>query len=361
MAARFDDHFTMMARDLGGCEAILDTVFGFLRRRTDFYKYAVPGSTGGLPPGLHEQLIFSHYMKFREEYNQAHPPPPGVQLPEMKVGPPPTEEQLERVVRNALKPKPAEGEAQPEGSEDKPEGEPMSEETQAAQPVLDQAGGEIHVPAIEKDPEDSWVVQEVIPRDNSISTFNGADTGRYRWNQDVYTVQFQIKVPPGTRGNQMKVDYDVKHIKVYYKKDPENPLLEGELVERITPEDCIWIMDGDSILVTMYKAKDVNWKGVIVGDPEIDPKTVDTTRRVDEYDADTQAGLNKALTQQGLNLQGRMTEEQEEQYRKMQAILGNPNSPLKGHMPSPTQMFHLGPPKSPEEMMNRREPDEDDD
>ena len=351
MAARFDDHFTMMARDLGGCEAILDTVFGFLRRRTDFYKYAVPGSTGGLPSGMHEQLIFSHYMKFREEYNQANPPPPGVQLPEMKVGPPPTEEQLERVVRNALKPKPAEGEAPAEGSEPQPEGEATHKEAKAA---------EILAPAIAKDPEDSWVVQEVIPRDNSISTFNGAETDRYRWNQDVYTVQFQIKVLPGTRGNQMKVNFDVKHIKVFYKSDPDNPLLQGELVERITPEDCVWIMDGDSVIVTMYKAKDVNWKGVVVGDPEIDPKSVDTTRRVDEYDSDTQAGLNKALTQQSLNLQGRMTEEQEEQYRKMQGIMGNPNSPFKGHCPSPTQMFHLGPPRSPEEMMKRREPEEDD-
>lgn len=356
MANRFDDHFTMMARDLGGCEAILETFFGFLRRRTEFYKYAVPGSTGGLPPGLHEQLIFSHYMKFREEYNQANPPPPGIQLPQMKVGPPPTEEQLERTIRKALNPKPAEGEAEPEGSEAKPapEGEPMKEE-------VGLTTGEIHAPAIEKDPEDSWVSKEMVQRDNSISIFNGAETARYRWNQDVYTVQFQIQVPAGTRGNQIKVDFDVKHIKVYFKADSDNPLLQGELVERITPEDCVWIMDGDSIVVTMYKAKDVNWKGIIVGDEEIDPKNVDTTRRVDEYDPDTQAGLNKALTQQGQNLRGRMTEEQEEQYRKLKDIMGNPNNPLKGFIPSPTQMFHLGPPKSPEEMMRRREPEEDDD
>ena len=351
----------MMARDLGGCEAILETVFGFLRRRTDFYKYAVPGSTGGLPVGLHEQLIFSHYMKFREEYNQAHPPPPGVQLPQMQAGPPPTDAQVERIVRNALKPKPAEGEANPEGGEATPaEGETGTEESRSVPSATGQTEGVSLVPA-EKDPEDSWVVKEIIPRDNSISTFNGAETERYRWNQDVYTVQFQVKVPPGTRGNQIKVDFDVKHIKVFFKADPGNPILEGDLVERIAPEDCVWIMDGDSVIVTMYKSKDVNWKGVIVGDPEIDPKSVDTTRRVDEYDADTQAGLNKALTQQALNLQGRMTEEQEEQYRKMQNIMGNPNSPFKGHIPSPTQMFHLGPPRSPEEMMKRREKDDEDD
>ena len=37
------------------------------------------------------------------------------------------------------------------------------------------------------------------------------------------------------------------------------------------------------------------WKTVIIGDSEIDPKTVDNTKNMDEFDLETQGHLQKVL------------------------------------------------------------------
>lgn len=69
---------------------------------------------------------------------------------------------------------------------------------------------------------------------------------------------------------------------------------------------------------------------MLVGGPEIDPKTVDNSKRVDEFDLETQGHLQKVLYEQERKKRGLLTTEEEEQRKLMEKVMGADNSPFKG-------------------------------
>lgn len=288
MARNFDDLLFMVAQETGSIEGVIDAFFGFLRRRTDFFVLANPGDRVGLPPGVSEHLIFQCYQRYREEYNAEHPfvakpAPPHVEA-EVEAEPPKVAEVVEEV-QKPIAPKPE-------------------------KPV-------------------------------EISTYNGAETEKYKWSQDIHDVTVQLDLPVGTRSRDLQVEIKSKHIKVALKKDLEHPLLIGELPERIKAESSLWQLEGNNIVLTLEKANDAVWKSVLVGDAEIDPKTVDSARRVDEYDEDTQAGIRKVMYEHHLKQQGLPTTEEAKSLDSLKKFWNSPNSGYAGQ-PFDPKVFGIG-------------------
>jgi hypothetical protein len=302
MARNFDDLLIMIAQETGSIETVIDSFFGFLRRRTDFFVLANPGDRVGLPPGVAEHLIFQCYKRYRDEYDAQHPFVPKPAPPH-----PVAEESAEAVLPEA--------------------------------PVVEE-----HAPA-EPRPE--------VPVE--ISTYNGAQTDKYKWSQDINDVTVQVSLPAGTKSRDLSVELRTKHIKIALKKDLDHPLLVGELPERIKAESSLWQIEGSDIVLTLEKASDVVWKTVLVGDAEIDPKTVDSSRRVDEYDEDTQAGIRKVMYEHQRKLQGLPTSEEEKSMGTLKKFWDSPNSPYKGQEFDP-KVFGIG--VKPQDLP-RPEPEED--
>lgn len=66
------------------------------------------------------------------------------------------------------------------------------------------------------------------------------------------------------------------------------PIMDGELCERIKVEDSFWsIEDGKWLTITFEKAHEAIWKCVVLGDKEIDTKTVDNSKKIEEFDLET--------------------------------------------------------------------------
>ena len=119
-----------------------------------------------------------------------------------------------------------------------------------------------------------------------ISTYNGAATDKYNWSQTVFEVEMQIPVPAGTKANQLNVKMETKQLSVAFKG--KEPFIKGELSEKIKVDDSFWsIEDGKFLQFHFTKAYEAIWKCILVGDSEIDPKTVDNSKRVDEFDLET--------------------------------------------------------------------------
>lgn len=60
LQARFDEMLMTIAKEAnGGIHGLLDTMFSFLLRRTDFYYEAEPGDKMGFPPKFAEGLVSS--------------------------------------------------------------------------------------------------------------------------------------------------------------------------------------------------------------------------------------------------------------------------------------------------------------
>ncbi len=66
-------------------------------------------------------------------------------------------------------------------------------------------------------------------------------------------------------------------------------ILEGELYDKIKVEDSIWsIEDEERLVLTLEKAGENIWKTVIKGDQEIDATKVDNSKKLEEFDYETQ-------------------------------------------------------------------------
>lgn len=118
-------------------------------------------------------------------------------------------------------------------------------------------------------------------------------------------------------------DVRIKPKRLYVKlKDQDQPIIDGELQEKIKVEDSFWsIEDKKYINITFEKAYEAIWKAVILGDKEIDPKTVDNSKRIEEFDLETQGHLQKVLYEQERKRQGLPTTEEEQQQKLMQEML----------------------------------------
>jgi len=53
--------------------------------------------------------------------------------------------------------------------------------------------------------------------DKSISTYNGGTTQKYKWSQQIFNVDVQIKLPSGTKARQIICTIKTKHLKVMIK------------------------------------------------------------------------------------------------------------------------------------------------
>lgn len=254
----------MIAQDLGSIDRILFEFFGFLKRRTDFFVLANPGDIAGFPPGVAEQMVFKTFQHYREEHNREHP----------------------------FTPKPR---TEPEAKPPQPVSNPKIE---------------AKVEELPPEPEKKVEVEEKqkSKHDSSISTYNGAETEKYKWSQDLSDVTLQVPLPPGTKSKEISVKFESKHLKVTVKNEV---VLEGNLTESIHKQNSYWNLDEGSLIINLEKSKDSVWKSVLVGDAEIDPKTVDTTRRVDEYDEETQVGIRKVMYEHDRKLKGLPSSEEE--------------------------------------------------
>ena len=73
-------------------------------------------------------------------------------------------------------------------------------------------------------------------------------------------------------------------------------LLEGKFDDRIKVEESLWCVEDDHWLrLDLEKQNEVIWKTILRGDKEIDPKKVDNSKKLDEFDVETQVGCDRWL------------------------------------------------------------------
>jgi hypothetical protein len=97
------------------------------------------------------------------------------------------------------------------------------------------------------------------------------------------------------KSKDLVIDFQPKKVKVVLKGHAE-VLLEGELDNKIKVDDSFWtIEDNKRLILTFAKAGEAIWKSIILGDKEIDTKNVDNSKKLEEFDEETQGHLRKVL------------------------------------------------------------------
>jgi len=125
-------------------------------------------------------------------------------------------------------------------------------------------------------------------------------------------VDVQIALPRGTTSKQLDVQIKTKSLRVALKDKKDEPLVEGELCEKVKVDDTFWSVEDNQYLnINFEKAYEAIWKCVILGDDEIDTKKVDNSKKIEEFDLETQGHLQKVLYEQERKRAGLPTTEEE--------------------------------------------------
>lgn len=116
-----------------------------------------------------------------------------------------------------------------------------------------------------------------------------------------------------------------------FDKVTNTTLLDGEFFDAIKVDESSWnIEDGTKIILAMEKSDENVWKTILKGDEEIDPKTVDNSKKIEEFDEETQGGLRKVLYEQNRKNMGLPTTEEEQQQEMLKKMWNAEGSPFKG-------------------------------
>lgn len=322
LESQLDDLLVQMTSQIGkGCPGLLDQLFGFLMRRTDFYYEMEPEDKMGFPPGIAEQMVFQHFKKYQDLHYKKYPPKKDL----IKRW-----EEYNKKQRE-LAQKKNEEEKVIEVNEDS--GSKVEEKKQLSaeeKAKIMNANIQKELPEELKKPSAPSQPKKEIPKEISdISTYNGDTTEKYKWSQDINEVIVQVDLPKGSNAKSVSVDMKTKNLKIVVKATGEE-LINGELFEKIHAEDSFWsIEDGNKLILTLAKASECIWKTIILGDKEIDPKTVDNSKRLDQFDEETQGHLHKVLYEQNRKLNGLPTTEEMEQQKLMEKVFNAENSPFK--------------------------------
>lgn len=290
---RFDSMLLAMAQQCeGGIQEVLDSIFSFLARKTDYY---VGGTKGAAEKMLmeqfrkHEKTALAKAAKEKEE-----------------------REQVEKRRKERLAKKAEEEKKQQEALENEPKiKEITDEEADKIQKEIDEKSADV-VDAASGDKEsDSAKKAEKTGSDSEEDEAdkgkmkpnhgNGADLPNYKWTQTLQEVEIRVpfNVSFPIKGKDVVVDMGKKRIKVGLKGQP--PILEGELYKDIKVEESTWcILDKKVVSISLEKINQMEWWSKLVStDPEINTKKVQPENsKLSDLDGETRAMVEKMMFDQ---------------------------------------------------------------
>lgn len=298
-------------RSGGDLRKLLYAFFSFLNRRTDFYCIPHGDDAGkdhrlGFKEGEAEKLLLAAFRQFplRKMPKQNGPSrdPPGQAVGQVVAA---------------------------------PAAKSMNVGTPAANVNGDTVTQKGEV--VRKEVEDPMASTRFTDEGKQFPVGNGGSTKTFRWTQTLEEVTVIVAPPQGTRGKDLSVSIKGGSISVQMKATnattgkandgdhDEEPrtIIDGNLTDRIKPDESTWSIEGGVLLLTLQKARRTWWECVLVGDPPIDTTLVDSRRRIDEYDDSTQGAIRRILFDER---QQRLGQPTSDQIMREQGI--NPIPPL---------------------------------
>ena len=322
--SRFDDLLNTVIQEKGkGIYGFFEVMFSFLYRRTDFFYEMAPGENMGFFPSQAEAIVCGYFRKFQELHYKER-------VPKRNIDPKKIEEYLkqqkDKHSNNVIK-------------ETKPDKSTNNNTTTNSDKIKTICNNENKT-------KEEIVEPVIVPKENkpgSISTYNGDSCGLYNWSQGVSDVTIQINLPSACSKKMIDIKYTSTHLYVKLVNAKE-PLIDSDFCEKIKTEDSNWTLeDGQALIFFLEKASEVIWKSAFKGGKEIDTKTVDNSKRIDEFDTETQAALNKIVYEQNRKRNGLPTTEEEKKLAQLKEAWNKPGSPFAGQ-PFDPNMFNLNEP-----------------
>lgn len=161
----------------------------------------------------------------------------------------------------------------------------------------------------------------------------------YTWALDPLVLETG-KLPnpcfPGELTRKLSVNITSDSVSIAKKKG--GSILSGQIFGPINVEESTWTLEDNVRLVIIFEKKtELIWKTVFKGDPEIDVSKVDNSKKLEEFDNDTQGALRKVVYEQKRKRMGLPTTEEEKQIEMLKKAWDAEGSPFKGQPFDPSK------------------------
>lgn len=345
MTEMYDNALLGILQHVGNIQDFLQVFFGFLYRRTDFYRtLSSPNERMGFPPGVAEKMVLKTFKSFEKLAEQDRErqlselqkreesrcvPPPAVQ--ELEITSEPREETAEPSAEVESSPAGAKEPAASDTSEPAPHPQPDGGSTAQG----DEAAGGDATSADES--------QETFQ--SNPESYNGAVRKDYSWSQDYADVEVRVFVPKTVvKGRQVTVSLQTSSVQVCVREGAEEKvLIEGEFTQKINTENSLWSLEpGHCVVLSLSKASEVWWNAVLKGEKEIDTNQINRERSMATVDEEEHAVLDRLTFDYHQKLQGKPQSHEMKVHEMLKKGWDAEGSPFRGQQFDPS-MFDIPP------------------
>ena len=343
---RFDGLYLNVAQTTRGIEPMLDTVFSFLRRKTDFFS-GPPGSApdeGSAAAVAKVQEVLDKHVKIYEEgrrrQQEKKEKAAAAKKKKAKAAEPKKKESEEDVIElgadgfdasavGDAKPKAASTAAAAATAE-----KPKAKENTATAAASTSTDATPKTDGSEKKEEEEEDEDEDIPP----PVGNGGTVpGKYVWTQTLQELNVVVPLQQPTRGRDLDVVISKKHLRVGLKADVakakaggnsngnDGYIVNAPLTKAVIVDDSFWtVEDGTRLVINLQKLNQMEWwNAVCDGDDAIDiTKIQPENSNLSDLDGETRQTVEKMMFDQRQKAMGLPTADEQkkldiiEQFQK---------------------------------------------
>ncbi len=309
---RFDGLYLNVAQTTRGIEPLLDTVFSFLRRKTDFFA-GPPGAEDG--PAAAIAKVNEVLQKHADQYQNDKLKKQKRKTTKPKTKPKPT-------VTKPFKTKHPE-EHGDEIIELGSDGFDISKPVVTEKPVISPVKKIDMKPKAKKADTPTETTKTETPKTNDDNDDDnegpppegngGSVPGKYDWTQTLAEIMVNIPVPDNTRGRDVQVNIQRSHLKVLLKSKQE-VVVDADLTKPIICDDSFWtIEDGNRLVVNLQKLNQMEWwESVCKGDPSINVRQIrPENSSISDLDGETRKTVEKMMFDQRQKALGKPTSDEQ--------------------------------------------------
>jgi len=330
---RFDGLYMNVAQTAQGIEPLLDTVFGFLRRKTDFLA-GPPGSQGTKGTELAmlkvQQVMEKHIKRYQQDMERKQSSSTSSSSSssstKMKGSSP------NKINKSTPKTKVDDDviEMGTDGNFDisdisstvptkELDTKVVKEETPATPPPPDIASSSDESKSSNGEEPPSTTISSSAAAEGGKPVGNGGTVpGRYVWTQTLSEVTVTIPVPENTRGKDLNITIAKKTLKVGLRGSKEMIIPENTLLcKPIIIDDSFWtVEDGNRLVINLQKSNQMEWWDcVLQGDPQIDVKTIQPENsNLSDLDGETRKTVEKMMFDQRQKAMGLPTSDEQQKF-----------------------------------------------
>ena len=293
---RFDGLYMNVADTTRGIDPLLDSVFSFLRRKTDFF--AGPPGCGENGAEIAVEKVQEIAKKHADMYKTEQDKIRAKQAAKKKS--PIAKKDPEEVV-----------EVGQDGGFDVSPAKPVSKPVEVKDPLHSKEASEETV-ASSKNNE----ATEPPPVGNG-----GTVDGKYVWTQTLSEVNMNVPLPENTRGRDLHVTIAKKHLKVGLRSQPGTWIINAPLTKPVICDDSFWtVEDGNRLAMSLQKVNQMEWwEGVCEGDPTIDVKTIQPENsQLSDLDGETRQTVEKMMFDQRQKAMGLPTSDEQKKFEMLE-------------------------------------------